>query len=97
MYKGLVPYAVTAGMLDTACHIPYDAAALVDVEALETVEVPRNTITPLTLVSQTPVRVSMVLLTTPGFIGQVSGYHYRSTNAQGSQRSRALSYDTVRQ
>lgn len=69
MYKGLVPDAVTAGMLDTACHIPYDAAALVDVEALETMEVPRDTTTPLTLVSQTPMQVSSVLLTTPGFIG----------------------------
>ncbi|CAN9252449.1 unnamed protein product [Alternaria alternata] len=46
MYKGPLPETITAGMLDVACHVPFDAAALIDVEALETVEIPKDANTP---------------------------------------------------
>jgi hypothetical protein len=53
MYKGLVPETVTAGMLEAACHRPFDAAALIDVEALTTLEVAKSEKGARTLVSLT--------------------------------------------
>ena len=50
MYRGLVPESITAGMLEVACQRPLDAAALIDIEALEALGIARNVNQPQALV-----------------------------------------------